>query len=137
MCTAPNLMPPGWVVGGRYTVLAEEDDGTLAGFVCAFGAKDAKHGTLVDNLHVAGSAEGKSVGRRLMAAAALWSEREFPEVGFWLHAIEGNKRACRFYEHIGGVHTGVSVQETAGGPVRAVLYTWPSIDSLRPFQPLL
>jgi ribosomal protein S18 acetylase RimI-like enzyme len=60
---------------------------------------DAPVGHVVD-LVVARSAEGRGVGRRLLAAAEAWAEqRGYP----WLtlHVFEGNERARQLYEQIG------------------------------------
>lgn len=120
----------------RYTVLAEDNNGRLLGFVCAFGGKDSLRGTLVDNLHVAKDSEGKGIGRTLMGAAAAWAHREFPDVGFYLSAIEGNTRARQFYEHIGGRTEGVETSVMPDGtPVPAVVYMWPVVDPLLTFAP--
>eukprot|EP00038_Savillea_parva_P019219 m.234358 g.234358 ORF g.234358 m.234358 type:complete len:188 (-) comp43512_c0_seq1:70-633(-) len=121
-----------------FTVVAEDETtGELLGFACSFGAKDPTFGTLVDNLHVHASAEGQSVGRRLMAASAAWARRMHPTVGFHVYVLETNARARRFYEHIGGTVKGDTIQETPGGPVRAVRYGWDTFDVLEAVEPEL
>jgi GNAT superfamily N-acetyltransferase len=132
-----------------YTLLAldpenEDEDGPLLGFACSFAAgapnspaehDDPKWGTLLDNLHVTGAAEGRGIGRQLLAASALWSEREHPDDGFFLWVLTDNARARRFYEHLGAVDEGAEESEQPGGIVIGHRYVWHSIDPLRPHAP--
>jgi ribosomal protein S18 acetylase RimI-like enzyme len=123
-----------------YTALAEDDDGTLVGFACSFAPgvpenDDQGWGVLLDNLHVAAAAEGGSIGRRLVAASALWAERTYPDAGFYLWVLEDNARARPFYEHIGATNEGLHLMPSPGGEVRSLRYVWHSIDPLRPYAP--
>jgi GNAT superfamily N-acetyltransferase len=118
-----------------YTLLAEDEGGTLLGFACSFGDEDATWGTLLDNLHVAGDAEGRGIGRQLVAASALWSERAYPDAGFYLWVLEGNGRARPFYEHLGATNESLHIMESPGGPVRSLRYVWHSIEPLRQYAP--
>lgn len=130
-----------------YTLLALDptnEDGPLLGFACSFAAgtagapnehDDPKWGTLLDNLHVTGEAEGRGIGRQLLAASALWSEREHPEDGFFLWVLTENARARRFYEHLGAVDEGAEWSDMPGGRVLGHRYVWHSIDPLRPYAP--
>ena len=101
-----------------YTLLAEDEGGTL-----------------LDNLHVAGDAEGRGIGRQLVAASALWSERAYPDAGFYLWVLEGNGRARPFYEHLGATNESLHIMESPGGPVRSLRYVWQSIEPLRQYAP--
>ena len=94
----------------------------LLGFACSFGAEDRTWETLLDNLHVSGDAEGRGLGRQLLAEAALWAERAYPDGGFYLWVLDKNTRARRFYEHLGA--TNEESEEIAtpdGGMVTAPL----------------
>src|SRR4051794_25616192 len=51
-------------------VLVAEDAHGLAGFACAYGADDARWGTLLDNLHVSRERHGRGTGGRLLSAVA-------------------------------------------------------------------
>jgi len=121
-----------------YTLLAldpDNEDGPLLGFACSFANDDPKWGTLLDNLHVTGDTEGRGIGRQLLAASALWSEREHPEDGFFLWVLTDNARARRFYEHLGATDEGAEESEQPGGIVLGHRYVWHSIDPLRAHAP--
>lgn len=131
-----------------YTLLALDpanEDGPLLGFACSFASgapsspaehEDPKWGTLLDNLHVAGTAEGRGIGRQLLAASALWSEREHPNDGFFLWVLDDNSRARRFYEHLGATNEGAEdIATPDGGNVTQLRYVWHSIDPLRSHAP--
>lgn len=118
-----------------YTILAEEDDGTLLGFACSFGNESPEWGHYLDNLHVTAAAEGRSIGRQLVAASALRWERDDPDAKFYLWVLESNARARPFYEHIGATNEGLHMMPSPGGDVRSLRYVWHSIDPLRPFAP--
>lgn len=78
-----------------------ENDGELCGFVCAYGGKDARWGTYIDNLHVAASSRRSRVGRRLLVAVAQWHDKEYPALGLYLWTIEINTYAINFYQACG------------------------------------
>ena len=50
-------------------VLVAEKGGELLGFVCNYGADDAKWGTLIDNLHVRPDQKGQGIGKQLIQKA--------------------------------------------------------------------
>ncbi len=94
-------------LGGRAdeaTVLVAEDaDRTRLGFVHLHPATDfftgERHGHVSD-IVVAPEAEGRGVGRALMAAAEAWARRS----GFRLlslHVFDTNARARAFYARLG------------------------------------
>jgi len=117
-----------------YTLLALDDDESLIGFACSFGADDPIWGTLLDNLHVTATHEGEGIGRLLLANSALWSERHYPDAGFFLWVLEGNTRARRFYEHIGATNEGPEDSEAPEGSIITGLrYVWHSIEPLRQY----
>lgn len=109
------------------------DGAELAGFVCAYGAHDAKWGSLVDNLHVARPFAGRGVGKALLRHAGAWLASRYPELGVYLLVLEANARARGFYERLGGRNAETSTMETHGGAlVRSCRYTWrrPALLSL-------
>ncbi|MDA0350613.1 MAG: GNAT family N-acetyltransferase [Chloroflexi bacterium] len=137
---AAGQQPPGGAErrARMYTLLAIDDDESLLGFACSFGADDPKWGTLLDNLHVSGAAEGRGIGRQLVAASALWSERAYPDAGFFLWVLDGNARARPFYEYIGATNEGPTEMVTPdGGGVTVLRYVWHSIDPLRQYAPTI
>lgn len=114
----------------QFVLLATEGD-ALLGFVCAYGNSDARWGTLVDNLHVRVDQQGRGLGRRLLAASALWSRQHYPDALFHLWVLDGNAKARRFYELLGAQPQESAVSEPPdGGSVTAWRYVWPSIDPL-------
>jgi ribosomal protein S18 acetylase RimI-like enzyme len=88
---------------GSAILVAEDPAGAPLGFISLrtdrdyFTEEPVGH---VTDIVVAGSGEGRGVGRALLAAADRWAE----ESGYpWLtlHVFEGNDRARRVYEHAG------------------------------------
>lgn len=106
---AVALAVHGWVVGsidatdqGRGFVFVAVVDDEVVGFVSVgerrhwAGALDAYVGELV----TAGSAEGRGVGRALLARAEHWArERGYQRIT--LETGARNARALRLYEHLG------------------------------------
>lgn len=116
---------------GNQLVQLAVDGAALVGFVCAYAAHDPEWGSFVDNLHVASAAKGGGVGSSLMRQAGAWLAARHPDLGVYLLVLEGNSRARRFYEHLGGRNAGVSTMETHGGAVvRSCRYVWPRAELL-------
>ncbi len=114
----------------QYVVLATEGD-DLLGFVCAYGNADARWGTLVDNLHVRPDRQGQGLGRRLLAASALWSRQRYPDALLHLWVLDGNAKARRFYERLGAEPAeSHMIEPPGGGSVTAWRYVWSTIDPL-------
>jgi GNAT superfamily N-acetyltransferase len=94
----------GWVMNSitDAAVFVAHDDHTVVGFVTVAerrhftGAIDAYVGELV----TAEEAEGRGVGRALLTRAEDWA-REQGYVRISLETGAGNRRALRFYEHLG------------------------------------
>ncbi|MGX7705066.1 GNAT family N-acetyltransferase [Methylobacterium sp. Gmos1] len=104
--------------------IAETADAPV-GFVCAVGVEDERWGTLIDNLHVLPEAKGRGLGAGLLAAAADWSLRSYPDSGIYLWCFEQNEAARRFYERRGGVAVERSTHNVPGGGDRPVIrYHW-------------
>jgi len=108
----------------QHVLLALEGDGLL-GFVCAYGNSDPQWGTLVDNLHVSRDQQGQGFGRKLLAASAVWSKEQYPAALFHLWVLDGNTKARRFYESLGGrpAESKISVPP-GGGSVLGWRYVW-------------
>ncbi|MEK7247657.1 MAG: GNAT family N-acetyltransferase, partial [Chloroflexota bacterium] len=79
----------------RFVVVAEEES-QMAGFACAFGERDDRWGTLLDNLHVRREWQGKGIGRSLVAEVAKWCAKRNPDSGLYLSVLEQNARAQGF-----------------------------------------
>jgi len=108
----------------QYVLLALEGD-KLLGFVCAFGDQHERWGTLVDNLHVRLDQQGQGLGRRLLAASALWSRTNYPDALFHLFVLDGNAKARRFYGHLGGEPVeSRTIEPPGGGSILSWRYAW-------------
>ncbi|WP_172293921.1 N-acetyltransferase [Pseudoruegeria sp. HB172150] len=104
----------------------------LAGFVSVDRNKGA--GAYVDNLHVAGWAQGQGVGRALMARAA----RQLAEEGIgriWLTVIRENAGARAFYRKIGGVEGPERVENLYGEMVQTYPVEWTESGRLAALSP--
>jgi GNAT superfamily N-acetyltransferase len=101
------------------------DDGTVRGFVCAYGDDDARWGTLVDNLHVRYDARKLGIGARLMREAASWAIERYPGRGMYLWVMQKNVNAQQFYERTGGVNVEAQVHEDVGrGAAHSFRIAW-------------
>jgi GNAT superfamily N-acetyltransferase len=115
----------------QYVVIAEDADGAMIGFAAAYGESDPVLGTLLDNLHVLPGHQGEGVGRRLVAHVAAWALRAYPGVPLYLDVLEGNSRARRFYERIGGTEAGNDAWDAPDGERHPVVhYAW-TIEGMR------
>lgn len=83
-------------------VTLADDRGKILGFVCIFLADHEAYGTLLDNLHVASSAQNLGIGTRLMASVAKKCSMVDPDSGIYLWVLQQNKKAIDFYEALGG-----------------------------------
>jgi GNAT superfamily N-acetyltransferase len=88
---------------GADVLVAEDVDGAPLGFVHLHGARDfftgEEHGHVSD-IVVRAEAEGRGVGRALMAAAETWARGRGYRL-LSLHVFEANTRARAMYEHLG------------------------------------
>lgn len=108
-----------------------EHDGELKAFVCVLLDADPHWGALLDNLHVSTSAQGKGLGRRLMAEAAGWVVQHRPYSRLHLWVYEKNVAARRFYEHLGGVITEHRTEPAPdGSQIQAIRYGWEDMVGL-------
>ncbi len=85
-----------------HTLIAENDEGKMLGFVCTFLDYHDEWGAYLDNLHVDSEYQGLGIGRKLMAEAAKWVASKDPSSKLYLHVLDGNLSARAFYEKIGG-----------------------------------
>lgn len=107
-------------------VMLAEVNRRVVGFACAYGANDARWGTLLENLHVADEAKRRGVGASLMAHVAAWSLQAHPGIGLFLWVIAANAPARRFYERLGALNAGEDIWlPPDGGSVPKLRYTWP------------
>jgi len=98
-------------------LLAESEEG-LAGFVCTVADAEPPWGLLVDNLHVAQSAQGMGLGVRLLESAAALADMR--GTGMFLFVYAANASARVFYARRGGAEverfevflTGTATTET-------------------------
>ncbi|MEO8456569.1 MAG: GNAT family N-acetyltransferase [Chloroflexota bacterium] len=112
-------------------VMIAEEQGVLQGFTCAYGADDAKWGTLLDNLHVRHDLQGRGTGATLVREVARWSRANYPECDLYLWALEANTGARRLYERLGAKNAGTESHMTpGGGRTNAVRYSWTELDAL-------
>ena len=85
-------------------VLVAENEGQLLGFVCVYGADNAKWGSLIDNLHVRPDLKGQGIGKQLIQKAMVWAKENYPNTGVYLWVFEANLPSRGFYEAMGGTH---------------------------------
>jgi ribosomal protein S18 acetylase RimI-like enzyme len=110
---------------------SEQEHEQLVGFICAIGKRDERFGTLVDNLHVRRGEQNNGIGRLLMSEVALWSRQHYPNDGIYLHVVEQNLQARKFYERLGA-----TFQESPpwhapdGSTVQELLCVWRTLDPL-------
>jgi ribosomal protein S18 acetylase RimI-like enzyme len=113
------------------TTVAEDDGGTVVGYVHALVDHDRRWGTLVDSLHVAESHARRGVGLELMrhAADVVVSRGRSPALHLWV--LETNTDAQAFYEAIGGERLDRELQAAPRDQeVVAVRYVWRRAASL-------
>lgn len=125
-----------------FTVVAEEDDGQIVGFVA--GGQDRSGATgyagTVSMLYLVELRQHQGLGRRLMRAAAEWLvERGLASLS--LYVQEDNERARRFYEALGGQPVRVEPFDWSASPwlphVRTPLVTSEVLYGWSDLQPLL
>lgn len=117
-------------------VILAEDAHEAVGFVCAYGAEDAKWGTLLDNLHVLPTGQRRGIGRRLVSEVGAWCRSNHPDCGIYLWVLEQNERARSFYESMGAADRGGEVFEPpGGGQIRSRRYAWDRPQQVPPAKP--
>ena len=101
--------------------------GALAGFISV----DRGHGpgAYIDNLHVARDAQGRGVGKALVAGAAATLHGE-GVARLWLTVIDRNARARAFYRRLGGAEGAMMPERLYGQPIRALPVEWTDLSAL-------
>lgn len=113
--------------GAHWIVETARADGRLAGFVTVDRQKGP--GAYVDNLHVADWAQGRRLGRILMArAAAILSHEGVARL--WLTVIRENTQARRFYRGIGGIEGAEQSASLFGEPIVSLPVEWTDMAAL-------
>jgi GNAT superfamily N-acetyltransferase len=117
---------------GTWTLLAEEGDGRLAGFVHVVFDNDEEWGSLVDNLHVVHDRQRSGIGRVLLARAADAVLEQAAAKSVYLWVLELNTKAQGFYRACGGDFAGHKAVSAPGGvpgrlvgAPRALRIAWP------------
>lgn len=109
----------------QWTLVAENQNGELLGFVCAFGNKDERWGTYIDNLHVRPDLKGQGLGRQLMQQVADWSIDAYGQPKIHLLVLEGNLPAIAFYDRVGGRRQDTFTELGHDGhDIRVCRYVW-------------
>ena len=102
----------------------------VVGFICAFGAHDARWGSFVDNLHVAARWHGRGIGTALLRDAGVWLCSDFADSGVYLFVWERNP-ARAFYERLGGRDAGlIELDNPGGGSAQYSRYVWDTAREL-------
>ncbi|WP_112239429.1 GNAT family N-acetyltransferase [Kribbella monticola] len=96
---------------GTATILAETEDGQLAGFVHVAFDHDPKWGSLVDNLHVQNAQRRTGIGTQLLARAGQAVLTSANSNAIYLWVLQQNTAAQQFY-----LATGAANVETAPVP---------------------
>ncbi len=110
-------------------VIVAEEDGRIIGFACAFGEKDERLGTLLDNIHVRRDLHRQGLGKCLVSAVADWGRTKYPDDGLYLSVLEQNAQARRFYESLGATdREGGTWIPPGGGSVPVRRYAWSRDD---------
>jgi GNAT superfamily N-acetyltransferase len=107
-------------------VVVAEAAGEVVGFACAYGAKDERFGTELDNLHVRSDRQSGGIGAHLLRAVAEWCAATHPDVGLYLWVLTRNGRARDFYARLGADDAGADVWlPPDGSPVPVRRCVWP------------
>ncbi len=99
-------------------VLVAEDD-AVRGFIAVWCRPDAD----IDNLHVLPDYRSAGMGAKLMAAAGAILMANGHRTAH-LTVVDGNDRAIRFYERLGGARTGRCDIDIFGTPVPSIGMAW-------------
>lgn len=98
---------------------------SLVGFICVYGNKHQKYGSLIDNLHVASSYQGKGIGTVLMRKATEWLQENYPDQGMYLEVLADNRDAIAFYRSLGAVEAEEGFWlAPCGSRVKEFTYRW-------------
>lgn len=113
-------------------VIVAQEGGDLVGFVSLYGDDHETWGTRIEAVHVAPGRKRQGLGARLMAEAAAWCEAAHPASGIYLHVLQPNVPALRFYERLGARNAESGVWKALdGGEVPEFRLVWASPQALR------
>ncbi len=105
--------------GATRTIVAEDGEGALVGFVHVVFDADPSWGALVENLHVTHTRKRHGVGTSLMAEAGRAVAGQGGKGGLYLWVLEQNTPAQAFYEALGGRRVErADVRPPGGDPAR-------------------
>jgi ribosomal protein S18 acetylase RimI-like enzyme len=115
----------------QFTLVAEDDDGTVVGFAGGGSERDGMPGYdgEIYAVYVLTQHQRRGIGRQLMGVSA----RRLMDHGFgaaMLWALEANWRARAFYEALGGQFIGRKAKVVADTPQIEVAYGWPDLALL-------
>ena len=109
----------------------KEKTNDFCGFICLYGNHHSKYGTIIDNLHVKPEMKGLGIGTKLIARGAKWANDNYAESGLYLEVLEINRKAIRFYSHLGGEQADITYWQTpCNNKVKEYIYSWQSPDLL-------
>jgi GNAT superfamily N-acetyltransferase len=116
---------------GQHVVLAESA-GRVVGFACVYANADDTWGALLDNIHVAASAQRQGIGERLLRTAAHWIAASNPRrAGLFLWVLQTNSNAQTFYSRLGAENVGADVwAPPGGGAVPRFRFAWRDVEGL-------
>jgi GNAT superfamily N-acetyltransferase len=122
----------GELVGHVVAVHGEGSTPRVLGFSAIIPSDELALGHCLDNLHVAAEAQGKGMGRHLLAAAVReMLSRNTSQRRLYLWVYTANESAQRFYERCGGVRGESQLLPTAeGGQAPAYRYVWDDMTVL-------
>ena len=115
--------------GGLCTLVSEDHDGRVVGFVAAgpLRHRDPRFQAEISSLYVLRSHQHGSHGRRLfMAAANRLSQRGYRGLFVWVLA---DNPARTFYEILGGEEVGETTRAFAGKMLTEIGYGWTEIPN--------
>jgi GNAT superfamily N-acetyltransferase len=127
-----------WLEEASFDVFIVEAEGAPAGFITCGKLRTPPPGS--SHIRPVYSAEIMAIyvhpdfweqgcGRALMQAAARHL-KEKKHGGICLWALDKNKKACGFYEKLGGQRCGKQMIETGGRTVKEVCYGWRDVSAL-------
>lgn len=108
-------------------VLVASEDEVLVGFSCAFVGEHSDWGSLLDNLHVKQSHQGRGI---VMQTASI-CEQKCPGLGLYLFVAQSNVRAQKLYLALGAENSPTADWNAPDGScVPAFRSSWPSAAML-------
>ncbi len=114
-------------MAGEVVMVAEGPEG-LVGY-CAGGLIPGTQEAQVHTLYLLARAQGLGLGRHLLGSAArVMGADGARSLRLWV--LEGNTRAARFYEHLGGVRGPTRPVRVWGGVYSETAYLWDDISCL-------